>query len=151
MNFICVKDYNGKDLTSKEIEIFLGERLEARKGFIYYNSHPFCSVRSSVSKTYFIWDDHFERRAQYLSLILDENRKRTWAENTSIVDDKGKIISTIPQQKAGRYSPSEIKYIRKNFPKMVNFEGPLNFSDYFYIESNIDELESLYNYCKDIH
>lgn len=147
-SYICIKKYEGKNIVASPITIEEGEKLFCNDKFILYKGVPLCANRSQVAKTYFVWNDNFERRYLALKVILDENRVRYWKERIILRDENGSITGSSYQTIAGRYSPKEIDYIRTKYPKVVNDSEGLHFNDYFYKGVDINTLEKIANYLK---
>nr|DAL61144.1 MAG TPA_asm: hypothetical protein [Caudoviricetes sp.] len=147
--YICIKTYEGRDLTGKKVTIPIGSRLEVKGDFLYWESIPLCTWRSDVAKKNFVWDDNFELRVWYQNTILDGDRVRTWTERVPNYDDKGRIIGTREVIMHGPYKPEEVLYIKEHYPDLVQAGEVINYSDGFY-KADIDRLESLAEYCKSI-
>lgn len=135
MTFVSRKEYKGKIMTGQEVTIPEGVTLTTYNNIVSYDRLPICHINSQVCKDNFVWaDDGFvDLRIQYENIILFDVRIKFW-------DDKF----------YGRFSKEEVAYIRNNFPQLVEKEQEaLLFNNYFYIGSNIKEVEALALYLKD--
>lgn len=151
MGYVCIKEYNGKNLASKNIAIPLGTKVERKGNYLYYNNTPICLYRSNIMREHFIWDDNLERRLQYHKDIFDENRSRSWTITVPRTDDRGKIIGIEKVAKYDRYTPAEVDYIQQHWPHLIVPGPALVFNDRFYHESNIEDLAKLARYCREMH
>ena len=129
MTFVSRKEYKGKIMTGQEVTIPEGVTLTTYNNIVSYDRLPICHINSQVCKDNFVWaDDGFvDLRIQYENIILFDVRIKFW-------DDKF----------YGRFSKEEVAYIRNNFPQLVEKEQEaLLFNNYFYIGSNIKEIEKI--------
>lgn len=151
MTFVCIKEYNGKTLAAKRVDIPIGSKVECRGNYLYWENIPLCTNRSSVAKEYFIWDDNLERRVMYQNIIFDPNRLRKWIVPTPRTDDEGREVGVENIMTYGRYSPTEVKYIQQHWSHLVINGSTLVFNDTFYCGSDIEDLAKLAQYCKETH
>lgn len=152
MNFICIKPFVGRNLAFRPVEVPVGSKLEKRGDFLFWKEVPLCLCSSSVARHYFLVDDNFEKRLQYMNEILDESRTRQWlVAQTKVDENTGKVLGVEKILKQGRFTPEEIEYIQTHWPKWV-IQGPaLNFNEEFYANSSIEELAKLAQYCREKH
>lgn len=148
MKFLLRKNFTGKNLFGKEVDIPSGSYLESNKTFILYNKLPLVGVRSDMAKKFFIWADDGNEQARLMceDIILFQPREREWTANIPIYDDYGNIMSYEEVEVTGRFTPEEVSFIKTNFSQFVLDEPTLIFNDFFYIGSDIKDIQKLTAY-----
>lgn len=148
MRFLLRRDFSGKNLFGMDVTIPADTYLESDDKYILYKKLPLCVLRSEIAKRYFIWaDDGFEQtRLAYENIILFASREKSWTVRIPVTDDNGNIISYETVTMSGRFSPAEVSYIKASFPHLVTNDQTLLFNDFFYVGSNIEDLEKIAKY-----
>lgn len=153
MKFYLIDNYEEKNLIGEKVFIEKGSILSTDNNdeYICYQDVPLCTIDSNVARTRFIWaDDGDYLRRLYLEkeIVLDP-RIRTWEVKVPIYDERGKISRYEYLEITGRFSPVEVKYIKKNFPSLIEKnESGIIFNSYFYHGSKIEDLEKLAYYLE---
>lgn len=135
MNFVSRTEYKGKIMTGQEVTIPQGVTLTTYNNILSYDRLPVCHINSQVCKDNFVWadDGYVNLRIQYENIILFDPRVKFWDERYY-----------------GRFSKEEVQYIRNNFPQFLEKDQEtLLFNNYFYIGSDIKEVELLALYLKE--
>lgn len=148
MKFLLRKDFNGKNLFGKEVNIECGSYLDSDKNYILYNKLPLVGIRSDMAKKFFVWADDGNEQARLIceDIILFQPREREWTVKIPQYDDSGNITGYENLIVSGRFTPEEVSYIKTSCSHLVLDEPTLIFNDFFYIGSNIEDIQRLAAY-----
>lgn len=147
-DFICREDFHGKNLIMQDIFVPFDTSVESDDRYLYFEGYPFCFIDSQVARDYFVWngDGKGSIRKGLEEIIIFLPREREWEVQIPIYDEQYNIIGYKKGYAIGRYTPQEVEYIKKNFPKLVK-DGPnIEWSDWLFIGSDIKELQELASY-----
>ena len=99
----------------------------------------------SLARDYFVWNDNddFDARAVLLNTILFNNDMKVWVEEVDVLSKTGEVVDKVFTTKQGKFTPKEAEMIKLMFPKMVENDANLRFSQYFFTGSSIKELSDL--------
>lgn len=148
MKFLLRKKFSGKNLFGIPVEIEANTYHESDNTYILYNKLPLCNIRSDTAKQMFIWADDGNEYERYAceNIILFSFREREWTIQIPKYDGNNEIIGYDEIVVTGRFTPDEVSYIKKTFPHLV-LDGPtLIFNDFFYVGSDIKDLQKLATY-----
>ena len=137
--------YKGLNMIGETVEIPRGTDVECRRGHIYYDGAPVCYYTSQIARDYFVWNDNddFNARAVLLNTILFNNDMKVWTEEVDVLSQTGEVVDKVFTIKQGKFTPKEAEMIKLMFPKMVENDSNLRFSQYFFTGSSIKELSDL--------
>lgn len=147
-DFICIEDFKGKNLLSQEIFIPFDTEINMDGKYLYFEEFPFCTKNSHVARRYFVWngDGNAVMRKAFEEAIIFSPREKEWKITVPVLNEKGEIIRYDTVTVFGRYTPEEVAYIKEHFPNLVKDKQGLEWSDLFYIGSDINELKELAAY-----
>ncbi|WP_295156295.1 hypothetical protein [Selenomonas sp. AE3005] len=144
MQYITHKDVSSKTLSGNKT-IKRGEILELREDMIlYYQNAAICVARSYNGKQHFAINEAGNglERGDITYAIAFADRKRTWTEEISYIDEETGEEVTETIECSGRFTPDEEKMIKSEYPQFVPEPGSMEFSDSFFT-APISELREL--------
>ena len=145
MKFLLRKDFKNKNIFGMDVEIKGNTYLISDDTYILYNKLPLCTIRSDLAKRFFVWaDDGCEySRLSCENIILFSPREREYTVQIPKYDSNNEIIGYDEVTATARFTPDEVSYIKKTYPHLV-LDGPsLIFNDFFYVGSDIKDLQDL--------
>lgn len=148
MKFFSRIEFIGKNMAEQDIVIPAHVYIGSDDRFILWDDIPVCTINSQITRDYFVWadDGNEHARISYENTILFFPRIRSWYEEVPVYDDTGREIGKKNIYFEGRFTPTEIKYIKTNFSKYLLNGDAIVFNSLFYIGSDIKEIKALSDY-----